>query len=259
MYELDPIRWPILGDWPGAIGLAVLGVVIAYVLFRRSSLELTPLVLLAIYIIWPAVDLRWACVLLLGAIFLVGQQTISSDRGCLVTLGLIVFVLYLLTLGDHVGSADTFEWQVVMPQLGIGHPTGYPLFIMLGKLFSWLPLGSMAWRTNLVSAAFATLTVLLVFRLLRSLGADRRAATLAALALAGSSVFWSQSVEVEVYAFEALLVVLVLGLLVKMLQEHSAFSIQPSAVSNQQSATLAPHARHAPAEGGVARQASAGV
>jgi Protein of unknown function (DUF2723) len=233
VYELDPIRWSILGDWPGAIGLAVLGVVVVYVLFRRSSLDLTPLVLLAVYIIWPVVDLRWACVLLLGAIFLVVQQRLSSDRGCVFTLGLIVFVLYLLTLGDHVGSADTFEWQVVMPQLGIGHPTGYPLFIMLGKLFSWLPLGSMAWRTNLVSATFATLTVLLVFRLLRSLGADRRAAALAALALAGSNVFWSQAVEVEVYALEALLVMLVLGLLVKMLQEHSAFSIQHSAGSKQ--------------------------
>src|SRR3989304_7716985 len=88
IYELDPIRWPILGDWPGAIGLAVLGVVIAYVLFRRSSLELTPLVLLAIYIIWPAVDLRWACVLLLGAILLVVQQRLSSDRGSAFALGL---------------------------------------------------------------------------------------------------------------------------------------------------------------------------
>ena len=222
VYELDPIRWSILGDWPGAIGLAVLGVLLVYGLFRRSLLDLTPLVLLAIYIVWPNVDLRWACVLLLGAIFLVVQPRLSSDRSSLFALGLIVLVLYLLTLGDHVGSADTFEWQVVMPQLGIGHPTGYPLFIMLGRLFSWLPLGSMAWRTNLVSATFATLVVLLVFQLLRSLGTDRRAAALAALALAGSSVFWSQSVEVEVYTLEAMLVMLVLVLLVKMLQEHSA-------------------------------------
>ena len=200
VYELDPIRWSILGDWPGAIGLAVLGVVIICVLFRRSSLDLTPLVLLAIYIVWPNVDLRWACVLLLGAVFLVVQQRMTSDRVCALTLGLIVFVLYLLTLGDHVGSADTFEWQVVMPQLSIGHPTGYPLFIMLGKLFSLLPLGSMAWRTNLVSATFATLVVLLVFRLLRSPGVDRRAAALAALALAGSNVLEPVGRSGSVYA-----------------------------------------------------------
>ena len=67
-----------------------------------------------------------------------------------------VFALYLLTLGTHVGRADTFEFQVVMPQLGIAHPTGYPLFILIGKVFSLLPLGSMAFRVNLLSAIFAT-------------------------------------------------------------------------------------------------------
>ena len=37
-------------------------------------------------------------------------------------------------MGRTVGSADTFEFQVIAPQLGIAHPTGYPLYLILGKL-----------------------------------------------------------------------------------------------------------------------------
>ncbi len=128
-----------------------------------------------------------------------------------------VLVLYLLTLGTRVGRADTFEFQVVAPQLGIAHPTGYPLFILIGKLFSLLPLGSMAFRVNLASAIFATAAVVVIYRLIVHLTSDRLAAALAALALAASSVFWSQAVVIEVYALNALFVAIILALLIQLI------------------------------------------
>ncbi|MCZ7666312.1 MAG: DUF2723 domain-containing protein [Chloroflexi bacterium] len=72
----------------------------------------------------------------------------------------ILFVLaallpiYLLTMPAAVGQADTFEFQVVVPQLGIAHPTGYPLYLLLGKLFTLLPLGTVAWRFERCHHAF---------------------------------------------------------------------------------------------------------
>ncbi len=140
----------------------------------------------------------------------------------------------MITLGDHVGQADTFEFQVVAPQLGIAHPTGYPLFVGLGKLFSLLPVGSMAWRVNLSSAMFATIAVWLIYRAIVALTSDRLAAALAAIALAASPVFWSQAVVAEVYALNALFVAAILFLLIKL----AADSIQPPGAASTQASNL---------------------
>ncbi len=136
-------------------------------------------------------------------------------------LGLVVFVLYLHTLLPSVGQADTFEFQVVVPLLRVAHPTGYPLYVLLGKLFTLLPLGNVAWRVSLASAVFATAAVLVLYALLLRLTALCQAqdtalwlpAFLAASAFAFSSTFWSQAVVAEVYTLHNLLVVIILWLL----------------------------------------------
>ena len=240
LYEIDPISLSFLGDWPGTLGLSlvVVGLVFGVSNFvGPAELNLAPFWLLAVYVVWPAVDLRWALILLLGTIWLVGQDVILthfSDRGYTLLPGLIVFALYLITLGDHVGRADTFEFQVAAPQLGIAHPTGYPLYILIGKLFSLLPIGSMAFRVNLTSAIFATLAVTLVFRLIRSMSSDRWAAAIAALTLAATPAFWSQAIVAEVYALNALFVAIILTLLVSLNVAGSIGSIDASPLQPSQ-------------------------
>jgi hypothetical protein len=241
LYELDPIGLWFLRDLAGTFIFLLLviglGYGLAMLILRVSphadqislpSLGFAPLLLLLLFLFQAPVDLRWALVLFLGTLFLMAQDAIPArqlDRFYTIGVGLIVFVLYLLTLGDQVGRADTFEFQVVAPQLGIAHPTGYPLYILLGKLFSLLPVGSMAWRVNLASAIFGTLAVLLIYRLIvrvsdRAGAFTRLPAALAAFALAGSNVFWSQAVIAEVYALDALFVAIVLSLLHRMLTER---------------------------------------
>ncbi|MGB6849879.1 MAG: DUF2723 domain-containing protein, partial [Thermoanaerobaculia bacterium] len=125
--------------------------------------------------------------------------------------------LYLLTMPGTVGSADTFEFQVVIPRLGIAHPTGYPLYLLLARLFTLIPLGSVAWRANLASAVFALLAVLLVYGGARRLLRRSVPALLAAVVLGVTAVFWSQAIEAEVYALQALIVAAALWLMVVIL------------------------------------------
>ena len=192
---------------------------------------LLPLLLNLVYLFSPAVDPRFGPFLLLASGWLASLLAAALLRvkpvRLLLWLWAALLPTYLLTMGRAVGRADTFEFQVVIPQLGIAHPTGYPLYLLLGRLFSLLPAGSVAWRINLASVAFALVAVSLVYLLglrLSQPGRAALAALLAALLLGLLPTFWSQAIEAEVYALHALFVAAVLLLLITLLRQP-----QPSA------------------------------
>jgi hypothetical protein len=102
-------------------------------------------------------------------------QHSPSLLSSLFSLLLLLVPIYLLTLGRTVGSADTFEFQVVAPQLGIVHPTGYPLFLLLGKLWTLLiPFGQLAFRLNVGTAVYALIAAVLVLELVRRGAEEQR-------------------------------------------------------------------------------------
>jgi len=139
-------------------------------------------------------------------------------------LGLGSFVLYLVTLAPTVLFADGGEFQFVPYILGIAHPTGYPLYLLLGWAWSHaLPIGDVAYRMNLFSALWAAsavgLSYLVALRFIWLGAAEidslivRLSAATAALTFAVGETFWSQAIIAEVYSFNAFFVALVLLLL----------------------------------------------
>ncbi len=123
-------------------------------------------------------------------------------------VGLAAFVVYLTTVAPTIlavsgTTRDAVRFQIAAPLLGIGHPTGYPTFILLGKLFTYLPVGDAAYRLNLMAAFFGALAVALVFLVARRLGSQLLPAVGAALILAFSATFWSQTTMAEVYTMNA--------------------------------------------------------
>ncbi len=125
------------------------------------------------------------------------------------------FAAYLRTLAPTVTGEDSGELIAAAYTLGIPHPPGYPLWCLLGHLFTRLPFGTVAWRVNLMSAVFAAATVFLVAILIHALTRRRLAAAAGALALAFSAEFWEQAVIAEVYALNAFCLALCLVLLWK--------------------------------------------
>jgi len=136
-------------------------------------------------------------------------------------LGAVIFVsalvLYWRTLAPSVATVfdDSLEFQLVCPTLGIAHPTGYPLYTLLGKFFTLIPIGDAAYRVNLMSAFFAALTVVLIYLIVRVLTDNSLSALFASLAMAVSPVFWSQAVIAEVYSLNAFFTTLVVCLLLR--------------------------------------------
>lgn len=153
------------------------------------------------------------------------------------SLALAAFGLYLATLAPTILEADGGEFQFVPWLPGIAHPTGYPLYILLGWLWTHLlPFGEVAWRMNLLSAVLAAAAVGLTYTVARQM-LDRTlpatplpariiAAVTAAATFAVSHAFWSQALIAEVYTLHALFVAALLGLAVSYVFSNSS-SIPP--------------------------------
>ena len=70
---------------------------------------------------------------------------------------MLALAVYARTLAPSVTLVDSGELIVAARNLGIGHPPGFPLYLMLAHLATYLPVGDVAWRVNLASAVFASL------------------------------------------------------------------------------------------------------
>ncbi|OGA54036.1 MAG: hypothetical protein A3G25_11820 [Betaproteobacteria bacterium RIFCSPLOWO2_12_FULL_63_13] len=110
-----------------------------------------------------------------------------------------LFVLYAITAPRTVAEEDDGLFVLSSYFLGIEHPPGYPLFTIVGHLFTYLPLGSVAYRVHLASAMFGGLTCAAAWLCARALLPGRMPAYVAALGLGLSPVFWSQAIIAEVY------------------------------------------------------------
>ena len=137
--------------------------------------------------------------------------------------GICAFVLYLRTLAPGLLFGDSAEFQMAAWLGGFVHPTGYPLYLLVGHIWTHLlSAGDPAWRMNLLSAVWgavrgwAHLPVGASHR--RAMATTRRrfipgsasGSSLAALAFAVTPTFWGQAVIAEVYTLNAAFVAAVL-------------------------------------------------
>lgn len=132
------------------------------------------------------------------------------DFALIATLFVASFVLYVRTLASSLLYGDSAEFQTIAYTMGVGHPTGYPIYILLAKFFTFLPIGEIAYRVNLFSAFSAALTVILVYLIGRKLGAIYAAAIYGSLALTLNPLFWKHASIAEIYTPSAACLALVL-------------------------------------------------
>ena len=111
-------------------------------------------------------------------------------------------LVYLRTMAPTVYGLDSAELSVGAYTLGLVHAPGYPLYLLLGKLFTFLPVGDVGYRMNLMSAIFGIITVHLVYRLAQRLTGNAVLAAAAALFLAFSWYFWTDAIVAEVYTLQ---------------------------------------------------------
>jgi len=130
------------------------------------------------------------------------------------------FLLYVSTMAPSVVPGDSAEFQFVPYILGIAHPPGYALYVLLGKIFTLLPLGSVAYRMNLFTALLGALTVSITYLIILQLSSKKPStlaaqapAILGAAAFAVSANLWQHSTFTNAHTLTAALAALALFLL----------------------------------------------
>ncbi len=123
---------------------------------------------------------------------------------------LAAFGLYLSTMAPTVTFGDSGELMAASHSLGISHPTGFPVYMMLGKIFSMVPLANIAFRFNLMSALFAALVPALLFQLFLIISTTVKnnfvkyfVSFTAAVLFIFSYTLWSQSGMARIYTLNA--------------------------------------------------------
>ncbi|RJP74074.1 MAG: DUF2723 domain-containing protein [Candidatus Zixiibacteriota bacterium] len=148
-------------------------------------------------------------------------------------LFLFSLIIYLDTVAPTLSFWDCGEFIACSVIMGVPHPPGSPLYLLIGHLFSNLPFGDIGWRVNLISVLVTALSVMLLYltavRLIRLYRGPERSlvdglinyggAAIGALVLAFTHSVWFNAVEAEVYGISMFFTAIVFYLIVRWADE----------------------------------------
>jgi len=118
--------------------------------------------------------------------------------------------VYLLALSRDVGTFDIAEMQTIPHVFGVAHPTGYPLYTILGGIWSHIPFGSVAIRMNLLSAVLLATAAAVCCAVAVRLRVRGPIACGAALVVGFATGTWRNALHAEVQSLHLLLLATVI-------------------------------------------------
>ena len=136
-------------------------------------------------------------------------RALSGIQAAALLSATVAGLVYLRTMLPGVSVGDWGEMQFVPARLDVPHPTGYPLYALLGKLFSLIPVGSFAWRAGLLSVVAASAAVGVAVLIAGRLGVRPLIAGAAGVTLAATGTLWQEATFPEMNGLHLLLVGLV--------------------------------------------------
>ncbi len=160
----------------------------------------------------------------------IDKPTIRGDAKIGAAIFVGTFGVYILTLCPTIYWEDSAAFCAVHSLLGIPHSPGFPIYVLLGRLFSTIPVGSQAFRSNLASAFWSSLGLVLLYFLIIEIfkqvkwrrGFLRLSAVTAILFFAFSTSFWLQAIRAEVYSLNILFTLLLIFLALKWRHSKSS-------------------------------------
>ncbi len=140
--------------------------------------------------------------------------------------------IYWVTRCPTVELIDSGELALAAKNLGIAHPTGYPLYTLIGRIFAFLPFGELIFRLNLLSLLFTAFGTGFLYLLISEFNSHENEtyikdtiSSAAALFVAFSPVWWAQGTTNEVYSLNLLLISISIWSLAKFSNERNLRSL----------------------------------
>jgi len=141
-----------------------------------------------------------------------GQRKRVGERLAGLGAWALPLALYLRTTAPTVYGVDSADLTTAAYLLGIAHPPGAPAYLLLGHVFTWLPIGDVGYRLNLLSAVAAAVTSFLLYRIVVRLSGETLLALATAWLVAASYYVWTAAVAAELYAPQGCVVAAVIAL-----------------------------------------------
>ena len=139
-------------------------------------------------------------------------------------LGLLVFLapfcLYFNTMAQTVYGLDSAELTTGAYTLGIVHSPGSPLYLLVGRLFCFLPFGDVGWRMNLLSVVTGSLSAFFIYAIVVRLTGRAWIGVVTAWLLAASYYIWVWNVVAELYSPHLCIVSTLIWLIIKWRDTH---------------------------------------
>ncbi|MFH1776967.1 MAG: DUF2723 domain-containing protein [Candidatus Omnitrophota bacterium] len=132
-----------------------------------------------------------------------------------ISIFIITFSVYVKTLAPTITWGDSGNLVSAVYTWGIPHSSGFPFYLLIARLFTYLPLGNPAWKINLMSALFGSLSCVLLYFLLQRLKVKQFISIIVALLFGFSRDFWEFSTVTEVYTLHIFLIIIALFLIFK--------------------------------------------
>jgi hypothetical protein len=144
----------------------------------------------------------------------------ALERAVSWAVGVVALTVYALTLYRTVPGGDSGELIGAVASGGVIHPPGYPLYALLGSAFIHFPVGSLAFRLNLLSAVCDALAAALLARAVARSSGSSAGGLVAGTLFAFSPGAWRYAIAAEVFALNNLAIATLLWLAVLYAEAH---------------------------------------
>ena len=148
------------------------------------------------------------------------KKIIVSSSFFPIVIFLFTFAVYAHNLSPGVYLSDSGDFLSAIISKGVAHPSGYPLYTMLGILFLYIPINAtVAYKVGLISVLASSLALVIFYKISYKLGGSKLFAFISSLMLAFTYPFWFNAVITEIFALHNLFLVSIFYLILKLYDE----------------------------------------
>lgn len=145
-----------------------------------------------------------------------------SKRGCLFFTFIFSFLILNIFQINFFNAGDASEFLVASNMLSVPHPSGFPGYILILKISSFIPFGNLGFKAGIVSCFFGALCAVSFVYILSDIKVKLSVAFCMSVTLVFGFSFFTQSIIIKYYSLNTFLISIIFIMGYKSLIEYKA-------------------------------------